>query len=101
MFVNPTELWAGYSSTIEAMYFYTPIIVSPYKDFISEFGAEINFGLYNSEFNAKCLSTNIERILNAPDYLDKCINAHNVTKNYTWSTYVDKVLNVIEQIKNK
>lgn len=101
VFVNPTELWAGYSSTIEAMYFYTPIIISPYKDFVSEFGAEINFGLYNSEFNAKCLSTNIERILNDPDYLDKCINAHNVTKNYTWNTYVDKVLNVIEQIKNK
>lgn len=99
IFVNPTELWAGYSSTIEAMYFYTPIIVSPYKDFVSEFGAEINFGLYNSEFNAKCLSSNIERILNASDYLDKCIKAHNVTKSYTWSTYVDKVLNVIEQIK--
>lgn len=101
VFINPTELWAGYSSTIEAMYFYTPIIVSPYKDFVSEFGSEINFGYYNSEFNVKCLGANIEKILSAPDYTEKCMNAHNVTKNYTWSTYVDKVLNVIEQIKNK
>lgn len=99
VFVNPTELWAGYSSTIEAMYFYTPIIVSPYKDFVAEFGTKINFGCYNSEFNAKCLSVNIQKILNASDYTEKCINAHNVTKNYTWEKYVGKILNVIENIK--
>ncbi len=50
--VNPSPLWAGYSSTIEAMFFYTPVIVSPYKDFVDEFGKDIPFGIYNNEYTA-------------------------------------------------
>lgn len=101
VFVNPTEIWAGYSSTIESMYFYTPVIISPYKDFVAEFGENINFGYYNSLFSAECLSSNIIKILNDSTYADKCINAHNVTKDYTWKNYISKVLNVIENINNK
>lgn len=101
IFINPTETWAGYSSTIEAMYFYTPIIVSPYKDFVSEFGEDISFGRYNQMFNVECLSNNIESILKTPlsGYVKMCLDAHSATKDYSWSNYVDKVFSVIEKIK--
>ena len=44
--INPASKWGGYSSTIEAMYYGCPIIVSPYDDFIEEFGKLIPFGYY-------------------------------------------------------
>ena len=61
--VNPTPKWAAYSSIIEAMYFCTPVVVSPFDDFVNEFGEEINFGSYNKEFTAEGIAKNIERIV--------------------------------------
>ena len=95
IFVNPTKLWAGYSSTIEAMYFYTPIIVSKYKDFITEFGENISFGIYNKEFDSECLYENIIQILTSSNYEELCKKAHDATKSYTWENYVDKILNLL------
>ena len=95
--VNPTPKWAAYSSTIEAMYFYTPLIVSPYEDFVKDFGEDINFGLYNQEFTVACIAGNIEKILTHPDYATLSTNAHEAVDDYTWENYVEKVLKLIEK----
>lgn len=97
IFVNPTPIWGGYSSTVEAMYFYTPIIISPYKDFVKEFGPDIEFGRYNESFNEKCIAENILSIINMQntDYNIICEKAHNAVKNYTWDVYITKMLNLI------
>lgn len=95
--VNPTPKWAAYSSTIEALYFCTPLIVSPYDDFITEFGNEITFGLYNYEFKVECVAENIKKILIYPNYKQMSYNAHNVVKNYTWHLFLDKVLSLISK----
>lgn len=97
--VNPTPKWAAYSSIVEAMYFYTPVIVSPFDDFVNEFGKDINFGRYNEEFTAECIANNIKSILDNPDYAAVCQNAHETVKGYTWDVYVDKVLALIEKDK--
>ena len=97
VFVNPTPLWAGYSSTIESMYFYTPVIVSPYKDFVDEFGENIDFGVYNEKFLAQTLADNILRLVLNPKYLEMCNNAHDRVKNYTWKNYVDKIISLMEK----
>ncbi len=96
VFVNPTPLWGGYSSTVEAMYFYNPVIVSPYKDFVDEFGENIDFGTYNQEFTAECLCDSLELVFNAADYRSLCLSAHNHVKEYTWSNYVDKMIKLVE-----
>lgn len=93
--INPTPLWGGYSSTIESMFFYTPVIVSPYKDFVDEFGKEIDFGLYNNEFSADALASNINSILQDQEYLSRCKNAHNRVKDYTWDNYISKLLKLM------
>lgn len=93
--VNPTPKWAAYSSTIEALYFCTPLIVSPYDDFVAEFGENITFGLYNHEFNKECIADNIKKVLTITHYKKMCLDAHNIVKDYTWDVYTNKVLNLI------
>lgn len=92
VFVNPAQQWGGYSSTIEAMFYGSPIIVAPYDDFVCEFGENINFGRYTNDKEE--LHKTIKIILNAgkEDYHALCINAHKRVSDYTWSNYVDEFL---------
>ncbi|MFC1760264.1 glycosyltransferase, partial [Candidatus Neomarinimicrobiota bacterium] len=46
LFVNTTPKWGAFSASIEAMYFYIPVIISPYNDFVETFGNDIDFGYY-------------------------------------------------------
>ena len=93
--VNPTPKWAAYSSTIEALYFCTPLIVSPYDDFVAEFGENISFGLYNYEYKTECIAENIKKVLTTTHYKKMSWDAHNIVKDYTWDVYTDKVLDLI------
>ena len=93
--VNATPQWAAYSSTIEAMYFYTPVVVSPYQEFKNEFGAQIPFGKYNHHFHAESLASDIDSVMNASDYSDMCESAHHAVQSYTWEKYVQKVIDLI------
>lgn len=99
IFINPSQLWGGFSSTIEAMYFYTPVIVSPYSGFVSEFGRDIDFGFYNEQFNVNELKLNIIRVLTAKNYRTLAENSHLAAKNCTWDIYMDKVLMSIDSLK--
>ena len=96
LIINTTPLWAGYSSIIEAMYFYTPIIVYPFKDFVKEFGATISFGKYNSSNNVNDISIDICDILTSSHYTDMARTAHLQTKDYSWENYVNKLFNLID-----
>ncbi len=97
--VNPSEVWAGYSSTIEAMYYYTPIVTTPYKAFVMDFGDQNDFGYFLHENNTPAVASAINSILEHPDYEQICINAHNKVADYTWSNYIEKLLKVMEDNK--
>lgn len=99
--INPTPLWAGYSSIVEGMFFYTPIVVTPFKDFVDEFGINIDFGVYNEIFSAEVLSQNILSVIHSHSYLDFCKKAHERVKSYTWDIYIDKLLKLMNQYNNK
>ena len=94
---NPSENWGAYSSTIEAMYYYTPVTVSPYGQFVKEFGTGIRFGEYCTEQSPDTLAAIIDRTfdLSAPEYADRCLHAHKSVENYTWDTYVDSMLAIM------
>lgn len=97
IYINTTPQWAAYSSTIESMYFYTPIIISKYDDFTAEFGETIPFGLY-SKNNSELLMQKIDYILNnEAQYKTLAIAAHDAVKQYTWNNYIDLLLNRIEK----
>ncbi|GBU07134.1 hypothetical protein AwDysgo_04650 [Bacteroidales bacterium] len=100
IFINTTPKWGAFSATLEAMYFYTPIIISPYKEFIETFGPHIDFG-YFCELNQTVLLTeNIKIILDLPyEKFDKlCVNAHSAVADYSWANYIDKFLEKTESL---
>ena len=99
VFVNPSPSWGGYSSTIEAMYYYTPIIISPYDDFVEEFGENIDFGLYNNNFTHECLKNNLLNIMQSSKdkYYSMCLSAHDKVKNYTWNSYTSWLIKICEE----
>jgi hypothetical protein len=97
LIINTTPLWAGYSSLIEAMYFYTPVLVSPFKDFVKEFGNNIDFGKYCSGYDPSIIARDIEAIIGSCNYLQLAKNAHLKTHQYTWENYVNKILSLINK----
>ena len=89
--VNANPKWGAFSSTVEAMYYYTPVIVSPYQDFVKNFGEKIDFGVYNQNFTAKSIATDIKSIINSDNYIEMCNFAHEKVKSYTWENYVKQL----------
>ena len=93
--VNANPKWGAFSSTVEAMYYYTPVIVSPYQDFVKNFGEKIDFGVYNQDFTAEIIANNIISVINSENYAEMCNFAHEKVKSYTWENYVGKVVKLI------
>lgn len=98
LFINTTPKWGAFSATIEAMYFYNPIITTAYDEFVRTFGSNINFGYYYKNNLTASLSALIIKIFENESYETLCINAHNSVKDFTWSSYIDKMLNKINEI---
>lgn len=96
IFVNPTPIWGGYSSTIETMFFYTPIIIAPYEEFVAEFGKDIGFGKYCDEFSPNYFITCVRQIFDSSDYKKKCISAHEAVSDYTWDNYVELMMSKLK-----
>ena len=97
MIVNTTPLWGAYSSIVEGMYFYTPVIVSPFAQFTSEFGTNIDFGHYCHSGSHAELAEKIDQIASmcTIDYVRLCDNAHDRVKAYTWQRFVDSMLSIM------
>jgi glycosyltransferase involved in cell wall biosynthesis len=96
--VNTTEKWGAFSSTIEAMHFYTPVITSSYKEFIQTFGEEISFGYYCEPESVEGLRDALLAIFQDPRYESMCAAANEVVKPFTWDVYIDKLLDKMKEL---
>lgn len=99
--VNPSDFWAGYSSTIEAMYYFTPVIVPKYSAFVDDFGDNIDFGYYLPDTEVKSIEVAIDNLLKDKHYVDLCIKANKKVANFTWSNFVDKIIILMENTYKK
>ena len=93
--VNPSPQWAGFSSMVEAMFFYTPIVVSPYEDFKQTFGNNIQFGCYTKEFTPIHIAEKIQYIIENDNYEQFCNSSHEAVKDFTWSEYSKKIIDLL------
>lgn len=93
--VNVNPNWAGYSSIIEAMYYYSPIIVSPFDCFVEEFGQNLSCGMYCKDTDDLCEL--IKEVLFCPTYDALCLNSHKLVENHTWTTYIERFINKVEK----
>lgn len=98
IFINTTPKWGSFSASIEAMYFYTPVIVSPYSEFVQTFGQDIDFGQYCEHNEVEFINEAILSIMNSDRYRNLCLNAHNAVKDFTWDAYMKKLVQKIEEL---
>jgi glycosyltransferase involved in cell wall biosynthesis len=96
LFVNTNPKWGAFSASIEAMYFYIPVIVTRNDDFVEIFGNDIDFGYYCEQNSSTLIEEKIIKILNNISYGSLCINAHKSIEEYTWNAYIDKLIKKIE-----
>ncbi len=97
VFVNTTPRWSAFSATIEAMYFYTPVIITPYKEFTDTFGSEIDFGFFCESNSPEVLVPLIRNVLDHPAYLQLGKKAHESVKDFTWGNYVNRFLEIVKE----
>jgi glycosyltransferase involved in cell wall biosynthesis len=90
--VNPTPRWGGFSSLVEAMYFYTPVVATPYGEFVETFGNELPFGFYCHDDSVASLSITLERAISAEGYRERCLSAHHAARQHTWNAFVEKLM---------
>ena len=95
--VNTTPKWGAFSSALEAMYHYTPVMVAPYSEFVETFGREIDFGFYSSN-EAGDIIQRLRDVFLDPMYESLCIRAHRAAEKHTWDAYISKMLRKIEEI---
>lgn len=89
LFVNTRPKWGAFSASIEAMYFYTPVIVNPYGEFVNTFGENLSFGVFHKDGS---LDKEIKSILLNADYENMAIAAHEVSKGFTWDRFVENMM---------
>ena len=97
--VNTNPKWGSFSAITEDMYYPTPVITLPYPEFNKTYGTEINFGFYVNEDVTDDLTSKLTDILNdsKDEQLNKMKSAHNQVKNFSWSAYTNKVINLINE----
>lgn len=100
--VNPSEIWAAYSSTIECMFYYTPIIIKPYEAFTMDYGEKIDFGVYLQNTDVLTIVNGIRSILLMDDdaYTKLCWRANQLVKDQTWENYTKKVVELMADVVN-
>lgn len=99
VFINTTSKWGAFSATIESMYLYTPIIVTPYTEFVETFGEKINFGYYCNDNTISELYDNIKNFFISNDYREMCINANYSVKDFTWDNYTERMIEIMNERK--
>jgi glycosyltransferase involved in cell wall biosynthesis len=99
MIINTNEAWGAFSAMTEAMFYYTPVITSPYAEFTKTYGKEIDFGYYVNSSSAGQLSTKIEELLllSEPKMFAFMQNAHEKVKDFTWDNYTMRFLDLLSK----
>lgn len=94
--INTTPDWAGFSSMLECMYHATPVIVTKYQSFVGTFGESLNFGYY-CDNKPERIAQKIDQIFSLGDeaYGKMALSAYEATLDFTWDSYVDKMLALI------
>jgi len=97
IYVNTTPQWAGFSSALEALYHSIPVITTPYQSFMDTFGEEITMGSYCDSNEPLTIAEKIVQILSlsASEYTLMCHNAHEVSLDFTWDSYVNKMMHIL------
>jgi glycosyltransferase involved in cell wall biosynthesis len=97
VFINTNPKWGAFTATLEVMHHYTPVITTPYDEFVETFSSKITFGSYCEARNPLLLKRIISNIFSHPGYRTLCKSAHESVRDFTWDRYIDRMLEVIQE----
>jgi glycosyltransferase involved in cell wall biosynthesis len=92
VFVNTTPRWGAFSATVEAMYMYLPVVVTPYGEFTETFSRSIDFGCYCPENRSDLIAAAVSQVFKSEDYPDMCRQAHAAVESYSWDSYIEQLM---------
>jgi glycosyltransferase involved in cell wall biosynthesis len=95
VFVNPDPVWGPFQALLEAMHHYTPVVTTPFKEFINVFGRNIPFGSYVAKVSPTSFASAIGLVLGRPDYSSICQAAHDAVSSFSWAGLVSRMLSTI------
>jgi glycosyltransferase involved in cell wall biosynthesis len=96
VFVNTTPRWGAFSATVEAMYMYLPVVVTPYGEFTETFSRSIDFGCYCPENRSDLIAAAVSQVFKSEDYPDMCRQAHVAVESYSWDSYIEQLMSSVE-----
>ncbi len=97
LFINTTPKWGAFSASIEAMYHYMPVIITPYSEFVNTFGKNIDFGVYHAESaGADVLCREMLELLDNRNFETLADAAHTAVAGFKWETFVGNMLKTLE-----
>lgn len=94
--VNTTPLWGGFSSVLEALAYYTPVVVFPFHEIVQLFGMDNDFISYCEENTPELLADRIRILLNHPNFQLLALRAHAAVEDMTWNNYVGRLLALMD-----
>ena len=92
VFVNTTPRWGAFSATVEAMFMYLPVVVTPYGEFTETFSRAIDFGCYCPENRSDLIAAAVSQIFESEDYPNMCKLAHASVESYSWDSYIEQLM---------
>jgi glycosyltransferase involved in cell wall biosynthesis len=97
VFVNPSPRWAGFSATLEAMFFGTPVVVAKYDEFVQCFGERLSFGSFLEGEGADALAKLVDAVLSAKNYVAMSNAARDAVSGSTWRAFSTQFLTLLTE----
>ena len=95
LFVNTTSAWSGFQSLLEAMYFYTPILVRPNGSLNSYFPNLNQLAYVLEDREVRLESLLIDSFSDSEKYQSMSELSHSSVKSFTWSHFTENMIKLI------
>jgi glycosyltransferase involved in cell wall biosynthesis len=96
LFVNTTQGWSGFQSLLEAMYFYTPIVVRPNESLISYFTDISDFAYILNDEKTRLESILKRSLTDNEDYIKRSATARSAVKDSTWNNFTTSLVSLFQ-----
>lgn len=96
VFVNTTTGWSGFQALLEAMYFYTPIIVRPNEILRGYFSNLTSVAHVLEEGGPRLENLLIESLTDSVTYTRMSEAARSAVESSTWNNFTSKLIGLLE-----
>lgn len=96
LFINTTQAWNAFQATLEAMYFYNPIVVKPNENLAQTFPMLENLSYIVSGKGNSLEEQIVKSIVQHDEYIKKCKASHLAVEPYTWDRFTQNLIDLIK-----